>query len=37
MFELSETYEVNRNTLNGDYRRWSPSEISTINSANSQR
>ena len=36
MFKLSEKYEINRNVLKCDYIRYSPSEISTINTANSQ-
>ena len=36
MFKLSEKYEINRDTLKCDYIRYSPSEISTINTANSQ-
>ena len=36
MFKLSEKYSVNRDFLNCDYIRYSPSEISTINTANSQ-
>ena len=36
MFKLSEKYEVNRRILKCDYIRYSPSEISTINTANSQ-
>ena len=36
MFNLSEKYEINRNILKCDYIRYSPSEISTINTPNSQ-
>ena len=36
MFKLSEKYEINRHILKCDYIRYSPSEISTINIANSQ-
>ena len=36
MFKLSEKYSVNRDILKSDYVRYSPSEIGTINSANSQ-
>ena len=36
MFKLSERYSVNRDILKCDYIRYSPSEISTINTANSQ-
>ena len=36
MFKLSENYSVNRDNLKCDYIRYSPSEISTINTANSQ-
>ena len=36
MFKLSEKYSVNRDILKCDYIRYSPSEISTINTANSQ-
>ena len=36
MFILSEKYSVNRDILKCDYIRYSPSEISTINTANSQ-
>ena len=36
MFKLNEKYEINRNILKCDYIRYSPSEISTINAANSQ-
>ena len=36
MFKLSEKYSINRDVLKCDYIRYSPSEISTINTANSQ-
>ena len=36
MFKLIEKYEINRDVLKCDYIRYSPSEISTINTANSQ-
>ena len=36
MFKLSENYSVNRDILKCDYIRYSPSERSTINTANSQ-
>ena len=36
MFKLSEKYSVNRDILKCDYIRYSPSEISTKNTANSQ-
>ena len=36
MLKLNEKYEVNRDILKCDYIRYSPSEISTINTANSQ-
>ena len=36
MFKISEKYEINRDILKCDYIRYSPSEISTINTANSQ-
>ena len=36
MFKLSENYSVNRDILKCDYIRYSPSEISTINTANCQ-
>ena len=36
MFKLSEKYELDRRILNCDYIRYSPSEISTINTPNSQ-
>ena len=36
MFELNEKYEINRDILKCDYIRYSPSEIGTINIANSQ-
>ena len=35
MFKLTEKYEINRDILKCDYIRYSPSEISTINTANS--
>ena len=35
MFKLNEKYEVNRKNSKGDYIRYSSSEISTINTANS--
>ena len=34
MFELSEKYEIKRNILKCDYIRYSPSEISTLNTPN---
>ena len=34
--KLSEKYSVSRDILKCDYKRYSPSEISTINTANSQ-
>ena len=37
MFNLKEKYEVNRGILKCDYIRYSPSEISTINTTNSQK
>ena len=37
MFQLNEKYEGNRNLLKCDYIRYSPSEISAINSANSRK
>ena len=37
MFQLSEKYEVNRSLLKCDYIRYSPSEIATIKTANSQK
>ena len=37
MFKLNEKYEVDRKILKCDYIRYSPSEISTINTANSQK
>ena len=37
MFKLNEKYQNNRNTLNCDYIRYSPSEISTTIIANSQK
>ena len=36
MFKLNEKYEINRDILKCDYVRYSPSEVSTINTANSQ-
>ena len=36
MFKINERYEVDRKVLKCDYIRYSPSEISTINTANSQ-
>ena len=36
MFKLSEKYSINRDILKCEYIRYSPSEISTINTANSQ-
>ena len=36
MFKLSENYEVDPRILKCDYIRYSPAEISTINTANSQ-
>ena len=36
MFNLCEKYEVDRRILKCDFIRYSPSEISTINTANSQ-
>ena len=36
MFKLSESYEVDRKILKCDYLRYSPAEISTINTADSQ-
>ena len=36
MFKLDEKYEVDQKTLKCDYMRYSPSEISTIKTANSQ-
>ena len=36
MFKLSEKYVIDRKTLKCDYIRYSPSEISTINTPNSQ-
>ena len=37
MFKLIENYEVDRRILRCDYIRYSPAEISTINTANSQK
>ena len=36
MFKLSEKYQIDRRNLKCDYIRYSPSEISTINTANSE-
>ena len=36
MFKLNERYEVNGNLLKCDDMRYSPSEINTINTANSK-
>ena len=36
MFKLGEKYQIHRRILKCDYIRYSPSEISTINTANSQ-
>ena len=36
MFKLSDKYEIDRKILKCDYIRYSPSEISTINTPNSQ-
>ena len=36
MFKLSENYEIDRRILKCDYIRYSPAEISTTNTANSQ-
>ena len=36
MLKLIDRYEINRDLLKCDYIRYSPSEISTINTANSQ-
>ena len=36
MFKLSERYQIDRRILKCDYIRYSPSKISTINTANSQ-
>ena len=36
MFKLNEKYEIHRDILKYDYIRYSPSEINTINTANSQ-
>ena len=35
MFKLSENYQIDRRSLKCDYIRYSPSEISTTNTANS--
>ena len=36
MFKLNEKYEINRNILKCDYIRYSPNDLSTINTPNSQ-
>ena len=36
MFKLSENYEIDKRILKCDYIRYSPAEISTMNTANSQ-
>ena len=36
MFKLNQKFEINRDILKCDYLRYSPTEISTINTANSQ-
>ena len=36
MFKLSERFQIDRRILKCDYIRYSPSKISTINTANSQ-
>ena len=36
MFKLNQEYEINKDIIKCDYIRYSPSEISTINTANSQ-
>ena len=36
MFKLSEKYQIDRRILKCEYIRYSPSETSTINTANSQ-
>ena len=36
MFKVIEKYQINRRVLKCDYKRYSPSEISTINTVNSQ-
>ena len=36
MFKLNEKYQINRDILECDYIRYGPSEINTINTANSQ-
>ena len=36
MFKLSKSYEVDRRILKCDFIRYSPAEMSTINTANSQ-
>ena len=37
MFKLSEQYEIDKKVLKCDYIRYSPSELSTINTPNSQK
>ena len=37
MFKLSEKYSINRDITKCDYIRYSPSEMSTINTVNSQK
>ena len=37
MFKLSENYEVDRRILKCDYIQYSPAEISTLNTGNSQK
>ena len=36
MFKVNENYEIDRGILKCDYIKYSPSEICTINNANSQ-
>ena len=36
MFKLNENYEVDRRILKCDYIRYSPTEVSAINTLNSQ-
>ena len=36
MFKLNQKYEINRDIFKCDYIRYSPSEISTLNTTNSQ-
>ena len=36
MVKLNERYQIKRNIIKYDHRRYSPSEISTKNTANSQ-